>query len=106
MLSILVPGGGYFYTRHLLIGLLDAVVEIFLLLYIAVALQDVLNNIEGSLLYLMVCCAIFLAIKIISVIHSVHFVQEFIPRKKEIQANPATAKSRPANQNQNTQKIE
>jgi hypothetical protein len=50
-----------------------------------------------------VCCAIFLAIKIISVIHSVHFIQEFIPRKKEIQADPAAAKLRPENQNQNTQ---
>jgi hypothetical protein len=101
--AVLLPGGGYFYTRHLLIGLLNAVVEIFLLVYIAVVLQDVLNNIEGSLIYLVVCCAIFLAVKIISVIHSVHFIQEFIPRKKEIQADPAAAKLRPANQNQNTQ---
>ena len=84
ILAILLPGGGYFYTGHLLIGLLDVVVEIFLLLYIAVTLKDVLNNIEGSLIYLVVCGAIFLCIKIISVIHSVHFIQEFIPRKKEI----------------------
>ena len=82
ILAILLPGGGYFYTGHLLIGLLDVVVEIFLLLYIAVTLKDVLNNIEGSLIYLVVCGAIFLCIKIISVIHSVHFIQEFIPTKK------------------------
>jgi len=102
ILAIVFPGGGYFYTRHLLIGLLDAVVEIFLLLYIAAALQDVLKDIEGSLLYLVVCCAIFLVIKIISVIHSVHFIQEFIPRKKEVQTDPAAAKSRPTIQDQKT----
>jgi len=102
ILAILLPGGGYFYTRHLLIGVLGAIVEIFLLVYIAVALQNVLNNIKGGLIYLLVCCAIFLAVKIISVIHSVHFIQEFIPRKKEIQADSAAAKFRSSNQNQGT----
>lgn len=94
--AILLPGGGYIYARHLLIGLLNVVVEIFLLLYIAIALQDVRNNIEGSLIHLVLRCFIFLAFKTISVIHSVHFIEEFIPRKKEIQADPAAAKPRPS----------
>jgi hypothetical protein len=100
ILAILLPGGGYFYSRHLLIGLLDVVVEIFAVLYSAVMLQDVLNNIEGSRIRLAAGCAVFLAVKIISVIHSVHFIQEFIPRKKEVQADPAAAKSQPASLNQ------
>jgi hypothetical protein len=102
ILAILLPGGGYFYTRHVLIGLLNAVVELLLLFYIVVTLQGFLNNIKGSLIYLVAYCAIFVAIKVISVIHSVHFIQEFIPRKKLIQADPAAAKPRPANQNQST----
>jgi hypothetical protein len=102
ILAILLPGGGYFYSRHLLIGLLDVVVEIFLLFYIAAAQQDVLNKIEGSLIHLVLSCAIFLLIKIITVIHSVHFIEEFIPRKKEVQVDSASARSQPANQNQNS----
>jgi len=102
ILAILLPGGGYFYTRHVLIGLLNAVVELLLLFYIVVTLQDFLNNIKGSLIYLVAYGAIFVAVKVISVIHSVHFIQEFIPRKKLIQADPAAAKPRPANQNQST----
>jgi hypothetical protein len=98
IIAILFPGGGYFYTRHYLIGLLNAVVEIFLLAYIAVTLQDVLNKIEGSMNYLAMMGGIYLAVKIISVIHSTHFINEFIPRKKQIQANPAAAKPRPQNQ--------
>jgi hypothetical protein len=98
IIAILFPGGGYFYTRHYLIGLLNAVVEIFLLAYIAVTLQDVLNKIEGSMNYLVMMGGIYLAVKIISVIHSTHFINEFIPRKKQIQANPAAAKSHPQNQ--------
>ena len=101
ILAILFPGGGYFYTRHYLLGLLDAIVEIFLLLYIATTVEDMLGNVEGSMVHVVVLGAIFLAVKVISVIHSTHFIEEFIPRKKEIQANPAAAKSRPENQNQN-----
>ena len=98
ILAILFPGGGYFYTRNYLIGLLDAIVEIFLLVYIAVILQDVLNKVEGNMGKMLVLGAIFVAVKIISVIHSTHFINEFIPRKKEVQANPAAAKARPQKQ--------
>ena len=105
ILAILFPGGGYFYTRNYLIGLLNAIVEIFLLAYIAVILQDVLNGVEGNIGKMLVLGAIFAAVKIISVIHSTHFVNEFIPRKKEVQANPAAAKSQAQNQNaENTKK--
>ena len=100
IIAILFPGGGYFYTRHYLIGLLNAIVEIFLLAYIAVTLQDVLNKVEGSIKYLAVMGAIYLAVKTISVIHSTHFIEEFIPRKKQIQADPAAAKPRPQPQDQ------
>jgi hypothetical protein len=103
ILAILFPGGGYFYTRYYLIGLLNAIVEIFLLAYIAMILQDVANKVEGSMTYLTVLGAVFLFVKIISVIHSTHFIEEFIPRKREIQANPAAAKPRPQNQNEKTE---
>ncbi|MGD2186846.1 MAG: hypothetical protein PVI71_11995 [Desulfobacterales bacterium] len=98
--AILFPGGGYFYTRHYFIGVLNAVVEIFLLAYIAVTLQDVLNKIEGSIKYLAVMGAIYVAVKIISVIHSTHFINEFIPRNKQIKTDPAAAKPRPQPQDQ------
>ena len=100
ILAILFPGGGYFYTRNYLAGLLNAIAEIFLLAYIAVILQDVLNKVEGNMGKILVLGAIFVAVKIISVIHSTHFINEFIPRKKEVQANPAAAKPQPQNQDQ------
>ena len=100
ILAILFPGGGYFYTRHYLLGLLNAVIEIFLLLYIAMTVENVLNRIEGGMVYLLVLGSIFVAVKVISVIHSTHFIAEFIPRKKEVQTNPAAAKPRPETQDQ------
>jgi hypothetical protein len=83
--SILVPGGGYFYTRHNLIGSLNAVLEIFLLLFIGVTLNDTLNGVQGSLFYGVALSAIYLIIKIISVIHSNHFIYEFIPRVRRLE---------------------
>jgi hypothetical protein len=106
IIAIFIPGGGYFYTRYYIIGLLNAIVEISLLAYIVVMREDVLNKVEGSMLYLTLLGAIFLAVKIISVIHSTHFIAEFIPRKKQTQTNPAAAKPRPQNQNEQTEDTE
>ena len=100
IVAILFPGGGYLYTRHYFIGLLNAIVEICLLAGIALTLQDMLNKVEGSLKYIALMGAIYLAIKIISVIHSTHFVDEFIPRKKHVQADPSAAKPRPQPEDQ------
>ncbi|MEJ2221203.1 MAG: hypothetical protein P8X80_10330 [Desulfobacterales bacterium] len=100
ILAILFPGGGYFYTRHYLLGLLNAIVEIFLLLYIAMTLESGLNTVEGGMVNLLALGSIFVAVKIISVIHSTHFITEFIPRKKGVQADPAAAKARQKNSEQ------
>lgn len=106
ILAILLPGGGYFYARQYLIGLLNAIVEIFLMVYIAVTLEDVLQKLADSKIHLVVLCALLLGIKFISVIHSTHFIEEFIPRKKKIQPKPAAAKSRPQNKNEKTEDAE
>jgi hypothetical protein len=102
ILAIIIPGGGYFYTRHYLIGLFNAIVEIFLLSKIVLTWEDVLNKVQGSIIDLTLLCAIYLAVKIIFVIHSTHFIEEFIPKRKKIEVNPAAAKSRPQNQPENT----
>ena len=84
IISILFPGGGYFYTRHHLLGFLNAVIEILLLLYIGITFNDALNGVQGSLFYVVTLSAIYLIIKIISVIHSNHFIYEFIPNDKKL----------------------
>ena len=82
--SILVPGGGYFYTRHYLIGSLNALLEILLLIYTGITINDALNGVQESLFYAVALSAIYLIIKIISVIHSNHFIYEFIPQVKKL----------------------
>ncbi len=96
--AVLFPGGGYFYTRHYFIGLLNAIVEVFLLGYFYLIQQDLVTKTENRTLYLAGLAAIFVAVKIISVIHSTHFVDEFIPRRRKIQTKRALARSRPKKQ--------
>ena len=87
-------------VRHYLLGLLNAIVEVFLLLYIAMTVESGLNTIEGGMVNLLALGSIFVAVKTISVIHSTHFITEFIPRKKGVQADPAAAKARQKNSEQ------
>ncbi len=98
MVSIIFPGGGYFYTRHYMIGFLNAVLELFLLFYmgyIVLSLSDALNGSRDSILLLVILGAIFLVQKIIAVIHSNHFIDEFIPRDKKLKpVSPRKQKKR------------
>jgi hypothetical protein len=88
LMAIFVPGGGYFYARHYLIGLLSAAVEIFLLVFFGVSLRDMLQGLSGSLPYTAAVGAIYLAVKIITVIHSTEFISEYIPAARKIEVKP------------------
>ena len=83
-LAIVIPGGGYFYVRQFLIGALAAVVEIFLLVWSLLLLQDFYNQVPVNITYLTVIPALYLYLKITVLIHSTHFIADFIPTKKNI----------------------
>ena len=84
ILAILVPGGGYFYVRQFLIGALDAVLEIFLLIYSVYLIRDFYNQVPVNMIYLVAIPVLYLYIKITAIIHSNHFIAEFIPTQKNI----------------------
>jgi hypothetical protein len=87
IIAVIIPGGGYFYTRHYTIGFLNAVLELFLLFYIGYiisSLSRVQNGPQESTLLLVILGATYLIQKIIAVIHSSHFVDEFIPKDKKL----------------------
>jgi len=84
ILAILVPGGGYFYVGQFLLGALNAVLEIFLLVYSVYLIRDFYNQVPVSIIYLVAVPALYLYIKITAIIHSNHFIAEFIPTEKNI----------------------
>ncbi|UCD79143.1 MAG: hypothetical protein JSW26_27715 [Desulfobacterales bacterium] len=81
--SIVFPGGGYFYIRQYLLGFIDALLEFALLGFIAYLIIDLRNNIPVSPVH-MAMIPLFLYIKIATVVHSTHFINEFIPKHRNI----------------------
>jgi hypothetical protein len=83
-ISIVYPGGGYFYTGHPWLGLSYAIAEsIFFILIVALSFDAAKGGKDavGAL----VGVAIFIIIeKAISVYHSNHFIKEYIPKEKKI----------------------
>jgi len=85
-ISIIYPGGGYFFTRHPFLGVSDAIVEIIFLVGVIVSLIGVINGIEGSGVDLWIFAILLAYEKFISVYHTNHFIKEYIPVEKEIKA--------------------
>lgn len=85
--SIIFPGGGYFYTRHPYLGIGDALAEVYLSVLVILSVIGVITGAEG-----MVFAAFFIALilafeKLITVYHANHFVSEFIPINRNIIPN-------------------
>jgi hypothetical protein len=82
-LSIIYPGGGYFYTRHPYFGIADALVETYLLLLLLVALLVL----PKSLFAVIFLAAILTIEKSITVYHANRYVEEYIPLQPDVQPN-------------------
>lgn len=83
-ISLIYPGGGYFYTRHPFLGMSDAIVEAILLVLVIVSLIDVTKGVEGSGVELFIFGILLVIEKAISVYHANHFIKEYIPKEKDI----------------------
>ncbi len=88
IMSIFIPGGGYFYIRQYLLGVLNALSEIALLVFVGYLVNELRHQAPVQLLHLTVI-PVFLYLKLAAMIHSGHFVNEFIPRDKAVQVRKA-----------------
>jgi hypothetical protein len=83
--SIVYPGGGYFYTGHPVLGALDALTETALSLGLLGALWGWIKGEAGAGQAVIIVGLVLAFEKIVSVYHSSHFVKEFIPAEKGVQ---------------------
>lgn len=95
-LSLLAPGGGYFYTRHPVMGVLDALVELYLiiLLFIGVALAftgETADDVAAGWMFIVLFGIILAIEKAITIYHAGHYVKEYLPVEMRIAAAPAMA---------------
>ena len=83
-LSVWVPGGGYFYTGHPLLGLSDALIEVILILGVFVSLIPDAEFPEADPAGVIVFGVILIIEKLITIYHANHFVKEYLTIDKEI----------------------
>jgi hypothetical protein len=86
--ALLIPGGGYLYIRRYLLGFLDALLEIGLAVLIAYPFFGMRGQMPSDPVY-QALIPVFLYLKIVAVIHSSHFIEEFIPKDKNVKPRPA-----------------
>jgi len=83
-ISIVYPGGGYFYAGHPWLGIGDAITESILLLFVVLTLVDALQGGKDGFGSFVLFSIILALEKAITVYHSNHFIKEYIPKEKEI----------------------
>ncbi|MFC1762626.1 hypothetical protein ACFL6U_11170 [Planctomycetota bacterium] len=80
-LSAILPGGGYFYTGHPVLGILDALVETYLSVYVLLAFIGVATGHPEAAVGVLVCGAILALEKGFTIYECGHFIREFIPQR-------------------------
>lgn len=93
-ISLLYPGGGYFYTGHPWLGLADAATESSLMLMTAVLLWHWATGVKGAGAQAVVFAVILALEKVVTVYHAGHFIREFIPKEKKLTSAPVLAGGR------------
>jgi hypothetical protein len=88
ILSIIFPGGGYFYTRHPFLGVLETVMEGAFMFLLGAALSLLwisFPNVPQRLYQAIVICALVLVMeKLTTAMFSSKCVAEFIPKKRRV----------------------
>jgi hypothetical protein len=86
--SVIFPGGGYFYARHYFMGVMDAIGESLLTLFLIVALIDIITGELESVVAFGFIAALLTGEKLITIHHANGFINEFVPVDGRITANP------------------
>jgi hypothetical protein len=77
--SILLPGGGYFYTGHPFLGVCDALGEAYLtILALVVFFAGAISDGEGTVTFPLVMIALMIE-KVGTIYHANSFLKEFLP---------------------------
>ena len=80
-LSLLFPGGGYFYTGHPVVGIMDAITEGVLLLGLLGHLLKAWSTMQSWGFVLLFAILLFYE-KLITIYHAKQYIREYIPTDK------------------------
>jgi hypothetical protein len=86
-LSLIYPGGGYFYTNHPFLGIGDAIMETILTIMVLMGIVNMVSGVSDNSvgLFQVVFFGILLVLeKWYSLYHAKHYVKEYIPVEKDV----------------------
>jgi len=89
--SLLLPGGGYFYSRNPLPGMVSAGIEILLMGLYVITCLDFGNGLEYSHTFLPIMGAAYLAMKLVTAFHAHLLVQSSIPENAHLELRRASS---------------
>lgn len=81
-ISIMYPGGGYFYTGHWWLGICDSVVETMLAAFLVTSIIDAVRGVQEAWAAIIPLTIIFIIEKLLTIYHSNHFIKEYIPKQQ------------------------
>ena len=84
-ISLIYPGGGYFYTGHPLLGVADAITETYLMVLVITAAIVAISGVAENIPVVILLGIILALEKAMTVYHSNHFIKEFIPKDRSIE---------------------
>ena len=87
-LSVIFPGGGYFYTRNTALGIMDAIGETILSIVVIVALVSSIAGDPEAIGALAFVAAVLAFEKLLTIFHANMFVDEFIPVDRHVTVQP------------------
>ncbi|MDJ0781389.1 MAG: hypothetical protein QNJ22_05425 [Desulfosarcinaceae bacterium] len=89
--SLLLPGGGYFYSRNPLPGMVSAGIEILLMGLYVITCLDFANGLEYAHTFLPIMGAAYLVMKLITAFHAHLLVQSSIPENAHLELRRASS---------------
>ena len=89
-MSIWLPGGGYFYTRHPFLGFGDFVVEAFLIFNVVLFVTQAIESGDPAQWFTAGFFGVALVVeKLISIYHANRYIREYIPIEQPVKRQSA-----------------
>lgn len=83
-ISIVYPGGGFFYTRHPVLGILDALSELYLIYFAAIFAAEAVRGDTYAVVPFVIFGVLIFFEKVFTIYHTNNFLAEFLPKEKKI----------------------
>jgi hypothetical protein len=81
--SLLIPGGGYFYSRYPALGVMVALLELSLMVFVGHTAMALYQGSPLRLSVLAVAAGVLIVEKLVAILHAQELTKEYVPEDKD-----------------------